>query len=101
MEKVTLTEAWFAGPFAAAHRARPRGVSQAYLRLVDQRRVKWQNRAHFFVIAAHTMRRILLDHARAHDAIERGAGARVPLQEGDAATGPFEMDSADRERSAW
>ncbi len=39
-------------------------VHEAYLRLIDQRRVKWQNRAHFFGIAAQMMRRILVDHAR-------------------------------------
>ena len=39
-------------------------VNEAYIKLVDQRRVKWQNRAHFFAIAAQMMRRILIDHAR-------------------------------------
>src|SRR5262245_53785460 len=39
-------------------------VHEAYLKLVDQQRVKWQNRAHFFAIAARVMRRILVDHAR-------------------------------------
>jgi RNA polymerase sigma-70 factor, ECF subfamily len=41
-------------------------VHEAYLKLVDQRRVQWHNRAHFFAIAAHAMRRLLVDHARAH-----------------------------------
>jgi RNA polymerase sigma-70 factor, ECF subfamily len=54
-------------------------VHDAFLKLVDQRRVRWQNRAQFFAVAAHQMRRILVDHARAHQAIKRGAGARVPL----------------------
>jgi RNA polymerase sigma-70 factor, ECF subfamily len=67
-------------------------VHEAYLRLVDQRRVRWQNRAHFFAIAAHTMRRILVDHARAHHALKRGAVARVPLGDGDAAGRPFDVD---------
>ena len=40
-------------------------VHEAYLRLVEQRETNWQNRAHFFAIAAQLMRRILLDHARA------------------------------------
>src|ERR1051325_6958004 len=40
-------------------------VHEAYLRLVDQQEVRWQNRAHFFAIAAQMMRRILVDHARA------------------------------------
>ena len=60
-------------------------VHEAYLKLVDQRRVRWESRAHFFAIAAHLMRRILVDHARAHGAAKRGGGARVPLQDIDAA----------------
>ena len=51
-------------------------VNEAYLRLVGQTRVDWQNRAHFFGIASHMMRRILVDHARAHKAARRGGGAR-------------------------
>jgi len=50
-------------------------VHEAFLKLVDQRRVQWQNRAHFFGIAAQAMRRILVDHARAHAAGKRGDGA--------------------------
>jgi RNA polymerase sigma factor (TIGR02999 family) len=53
-------------------------VREAYLRLVDQRRVQWHNRVHLFAIAAHMMRRLLVDHARAHGAAKRGAGHRVP-----------------------
>jgi RNA polymerase sigma factor (TIGR02999 family) len=51
-------------------------VHEAYLRLVDQRRVQWRNRAHFFGIAAEVMRRVLVDHARARDAAKRGGGAQ-------------------------
>ncbi len=47
-------------------------VHEAYLRLVDQTQVNWQNRAHFFGVAAQMMRRILVDHARAHLANKRG-----------------------------
>lgn len=47
-------------------------VHEAYLRLIDQRRVAWQNRAHFFGIAAQAMRRVLVDHARARHAAKRG-----------------------------
>lgn len=54
-------------------------VHEAYVKLVDQRRVRWQNRAHFFAIAAQQMHRILVDHARAHGAAKRGAGVTVPL----------------------
>jgi RNA polymerase sigma-70 factor (ECF subfamily) len=51
-------------------------VNEAYLKLVDQRNAKWQNRAHFFGIAAQLMRRILVDHARRHQAVKRGGSAR-------------------------
>lgn len=47
-------------------------VHEMYLRLADQRRTTWENRAHFFGIAARLMRRILVDHARAHCAAKRG-----------------------------
>ena len=47
-------------------------VNEAYLKLVDQRNAKWQNRAQFFGVAAQLMRRILVDHARAHQAEKRG-----------------------------
>jgi RNA polymerase sigma-70 factor (ECF subfamily) len=49
-------------------------VNEAYLRLIDQRNVHWQNRAHFFAIASRLMRRILVDHARAHHYAKRGGG---------------------------
>ncbi len=49
-------------------------VHEAYLRLVDQREVEWQNRAHFFGVAAQMMRRILVDHARAQQTTKRGGG---------------------------
>ncbi len=47
-------------------------VHEAYLKLVDQKNVQWQNRAHFFGVAANIMRRILVDHARKHKADKRG-----------------------------
>lgn len=57
-------------------------VNEAYLRLIDQRNVCWQNRAHFFSIASRLMRRILVDHARAHHYAKRGgAAAKVSLDE--------------------
>ncbi len=52
-------------------------VHEAYLRLVDQRRVRWQNRSHFFGVAAQLMRRILVDHARRHKRVKRGGGATI------------------------
>jgi RNA polymerase sigma-70 factor, ECF subfamily len=57
-------------------------VHEVYLRLVDQRRVAWQDRAHFFGVAAQIMRRILVDHARRHTAAKRGDGvAHVALDD--------------------
>ena len=50
-------------------------VHEAYLRLVDQRGATWQNRAQFFGVAAQLMRRILVDHARRHQAAKRGGSA--------------------------
>ena len=51
-------------------------VHEAYLRLIDQRKVSWQNRAHFFGVAAQMMRRILVDHARTKQRGKRGGAAR-------------------------
>ena len=57
-------------------------VHEAYLRLVGQREIAWQNRAHFFGVAAQLMRRILVDHARARQAEKRGGDVgMVPLEE--------------------
>jgi RNA polymerase sigma factor (TIGR02999 family) len=57
-------------------------VHEAYLKLVDQTRIAWQNRAHFFGIAARAMRQILVDHARRHQADKRGGQwQRVTLDE--------------------
>ena len=56
-------------------------VHEAYLRLVDQREMNWQNRAHFFGTAAHAMRRVLVDHARAKTRQKR-RGERVSLAQG-------------------
>jgi RNA polymerase sigma factor (TIGR02999 family) len=57
-------------------------VNEAFLKLIDQRAVRWQNRAHFFGIAAQAMRRILVDHARTHATDKRGGGAhKVPLED--------------------
>jgi RNA polymerase sigma factor (TIGR02999 family) len=57
-------------------------VHEAYLRLVDQRRAEWHNRAQFFGVAAQVMRRILVDHARAQHATKRG-GAMQQITLGD------------------
>jgi RNA polymerase sigma factor (TIGR02999 family) len=55
-------------------------INEAYLRLVDQNSVSLENRAHFFGLAAHVMRHILVDHARGHQAAKRGGSViKVPL----------------------
>lgn len=57
-------------------------VHEAYLKLIDVSQVDWQDRAHFFAVAAQTMRHILVDHARAVAADKRGGGAqRIALDE--------------------
>jgi RNA polymerase sigma factor (TIGR02999 family) len=58
-------------------------INEAYVRLVDQHSVHWQNRSHFFAISAQIMRRILVDHARRYLHAKRGGGARkISLDEG-------------------
>ena len=58
-------------------------VNEAYLRLIDARRVRWQNRAHFFAVSAQLMRRILVDFARSRQYLKRGGGAqKVSFDEG-------------------
>jgi RNA polymerase sigma factor (TIGR02999 family) len=57
-------------------------VHETYLRLVEQRRVVWQNRAHFFGVAAQMMRRILVDYARGRERVKRFGGAlRIELDD--------------------
>jgi len=61
----------------AEHSLQPTAlVHEAYLRLIDQTRVEWHNRAHFFGVAAQMMRRILIDHAKAKHRAKRGGAAR-------------------------
>lgn len=58
-------------------------VHEAYLKLIDQSRAQWQDRAHFFSVAAQALRRILVDHARRHAAAKRGGVCRrLQLDEG-------------------
>ena len=59
-------------------------VNEAYLRLIDARSVRWQNRAHFFAVSAQIMRRILVDFARAKQNLKHGGGRarQVTLDEG-------------------
>lgn len=56
-------------------------VNELYLKLVDQRRVNFKDRKHFFGLAAHLMRRLLVDHSRRRNASKRGAGAVVSLSD--------------------
>jgi len=68
-------------------------VHEAYVRLVDQRRVQWRNRAHFFGVAASMMRRILVDYARKRRADKRGGAAeRVTLTADIAAPEQNDLD---------
>jgi RNA polymerase sigma factor (TIGR02999 family) len=62
-------------------------VNEAYMRLVDYKRMRWQNRAHFFAVSAQLMRRILVERARRHNQ-KRGGGVRhVPLDEAAVVSG--------------
>jgi RNA polymerase sigma factor (TIGR02999 family) len=71
-------------------------VNEAYLRLVDQRRVMWQNRGQFFGVACQMMRRILVDHARAHRMAKRsGQWARVTLDDRLKAAAPIDVEVLD------
>ena len=68
-------------------------IHEAYLRLIDQSSVQWQNRAHFFAISAQLMRRILVDHARSRQAAKRGGSdIKLPLEEGMIASEGTEVD---------
>jgi RNA polymerase sigma factor (TIGR02999 family) len=67
-------------------------VHEAYLKLIDQRHTKWQNRAQFFAIAARIMRRILVDHARSRGAAKRGSPATVVLDGVDLAAPGVDLD---------
>ena len=68
-------------------------VHEAYMKLVDQRAVDWQNRAHFFAIAAQLMRRIVLKSARRRRAAKRGGGiADLHLEDASAASGERDLD---------
>lgn len=71
-------------------------VHEAYVRLVDQRQVNWQNRAQFFGLAAQAMRRILVDHARARARAKRGSDApRVAIETVGAAAATDPVDAED------
>jgi len=68
-------------------------VNEAFLRLADARRVRWQDRAHFLGISARLMRRVLVDHARARGYQKRGGGVqRVALDDAVGAAPPLDVD---------
>ena len=68
-------------------------VHEAYLKLVQQNRVQWQNRAHFYAVASRAMRRILINYAEARRAAKRGGGAvHAPLDEGMAHFSDAQVD---------
>lgn len=68
-------------------------VHEVYLRLIDQHSVRWQNRAHFFAMAAQMIRRILVDHARGQKAAKLGAGAvKLSLDEAVGLPGQRDLD---------
>ena len=68
-------------------------INEAYVRLIDARRINWQNRAHFLAMSARIMRRVLVDAARARHAQRRGAdAARVTLDEGHLVADTPEVD---------
>ena len=66
-------------------------INETYLRLIDQRKVQWQNRAHFFGIAAQIMRRILLNYARDQNRLKRG-GRAIHVSLSEAMVMPGEKD---------
>jgi RNA polymerase sigma factor (TIGR02999 family) len=70
-------------------------VNEAYLRLVDQKNVHWQNRAHFFGVAARLMRRILVDHARNRSRAKRGGKAQMVSLAEQRAMSPDAAEAAD------
>jgi RNA polymerase sigma factor (TIGR02999 family) len=81
-------------------------VHETYMKLVDQHRVRWQNRAHFFAIAARVMRRVLVDHARTRAAVKRGRGVTIPLDSdhdvaASADTDVLALDVALDKLAAW
>lgn len=71
-------------------------VHEVFLRLVDERRVDWKDRAHFFAVAARSMRRILVDHARARATEKRGGGLTlVPIEAANGGTTAKSVDLID------
>src|SRR5712691_5853677 len=79
----------------AGHTLQPTAlVNEAYLKLIDQKNARWQNRAQFYSVAAQLMRRILVDHARQHQAAKRGGSdqQRLSITSAEKLTKQSEID---------
>jgi RNA polymerase sigma factor (TIGR02999 family) len=84
----------------AGHTLQPTALAhEAYLRLLTQKDVPWQNRAHFLGIAAQAMRRILVDHARRRNALRRGGGQTVVSLDESLAAGVQQVGFEDLDRA--
>jgi RNA polymerase sigma factor (TIGR02999 family) len=91
-----LASRQLAGEWRANHLQTTAVVSEAYLRLFGQREVDWQDRGHFFAIAAQMMRRILVDHARREQRHKRGGGAtHVEISEAKDVAAAASVDAVD------
>jgi RNA polymerase sigma factor (TIGR02999 family) len=74
----------------ASHTLQPTAlVHEVYMKLVDQTRARWENRAHFFAVAAQAIRRILVDHARTHRRLKRG-GEQTTLALDEGVVGSYQ-----------
>jgi RNA polymerase sigma factor (TIGR02999 family) len=92
-EDLRRLAAGYMGRETPGHALQPTAlVHEAYVRLIDQRRVQWRNRAHFFGVAANMMRRILVDDARRRRAEKRGGGAERITLTGDDIAAPEQHD---------
>lgn len=77
-------------------------VNEAFLRLVEQKRVSWRDRAHFFAIAAKMMRRILVDHARRRHSEKRGCSAyTLQIEQVDPAENILRPDLTEVDQAIW
>lgn len=93
-EELRALAAHFLRQERADHTLQPTAlVHEAYLKLIDQTRVNWNDRTHFFAVAAQAIRRILVDHARRKKADKRGSGwGRVELSEAADAANEMQVD---------
>lgn len=87
-----LARAYFANE-KSEHTLQPTAiVHEAYIRLVNWENVSWQNRAHFFAVAADVMRKVLIDHARRKNAQKRSGGQKILLDEAVSFSGEKKLD---------